>query len=80
MVLGLVRRELELSLVNLRFVVETSICEYWYVYTTNVTCLKKTRVNKYGGGCTNGNSLLADAEACRACDLLRFAWTRRTAL
>jgi hypothetical protein len=28
--LDLVRRDLDLRLVNLRFVVETSICEYWY--------------------------------------------------
>ena len=49
--LDLVRRDLDLRLVNLRFVVETSICEYWYVYTTNATCLKKTRLNKYRGGC-----------------------------
>ena len=34
-VLGLASRELELRLVNLRFVVETSISEYWYVCTTN---------------------------------------------
>ncbi len=40
--LDLVRRDLDLGLVNLRFVVETSICEYWYVYTTNGDVPKKT--------------------------------------
>jgi hypothetical protein len=39
--LDLVRRDLDLRLVNLRFVVETSICEYWYVYTTNGDVPKK---------------------------------------
>jgi hypothetical protein len=45
------------GLVNLRFVVETSICEYWYVYTTNGTCLKKTRLKKYVSVAENGNSV-----------------------
>ena len=39
--LDLVRRDLDLGLVNLRFVVETSICEYWYVCTTNGDVPKK---------------------------------------